>query len=155
MGRFSFYVYLFTLLAHCRISRLIHALHVFAYFCRTVWQWNQFRTVVQLDNYVCNYIIEGPDQIVCEMTRRTWIYSLSNSQVGCGKWCVFCKSRPQFSSLCGWWPGPMSHPGGEFIFYCHVYLCLARTEYVQNYIKHTKTKWWIECKSIPILVNNY
>lgn len=37
----------------------------------------------------------------------------------------------KFSSLCCQRPEPPSHAEGEFIFYLHVYICLARTEYVQ------------------------
>lgn len=46
------------------------------------------------------------------------VFSLSNSQGGCGEWCVFCRSRPQFCSQCCQQPKP--HPRGEFIFYGHV-----------------------------------
>lgn len=58
------------------------------------------------------------------------VFSLSNSQGGCVMSERTSVQRPE----------PPSHPRGEFIFYRHVYLCLARTEYVQNYGKQTKTK---------------
>ena len=83
------------------------------------------------------------DLLCCEMI--TWIVSLWISQGGCGDWCVFC---------CQWLEPPSQH-GGEFIFCCHVCICIARTEYVQNYINEENIKIWTVCKTISRLLNKY